>query len=137
METTAPDESIRGQIRRAYDRYAGALARHDAAALAAAYDEDAVILSPGAEPVAGAGAIRAYCEGICALPYDFQLSGFTVEHLLVTGEYVIEISRFVSTSSPLDDPAAKAMTAAKNLVVWRNRGGRWLIARDMYSDIRT
>lgn len=136
METTALDEAVRREIAAAYGEYAAALARHDAAALAGMYDDDAVILAPGAMPVVGAAAIRAYCEGICALPYEFEVSGFTIEHLLVAGDYAIEISRFTSTNAPLDDPAHRVVTLSKNLVVWRRRAGRWIIARDMYSDIR-
>ncbi len=133
----ALDESLRRQIGETYNEYAAALARHDAAALAAFYDDDAVILAPGAKPVTGASAIRAYCEGICALPYDFELGGFSVEHVLTAGDYVIETSCFTSASAPLADPAARLVTFAKSLVVWRSSADRWLIAREMFSDIRT
>jgi uncharacterized protein (TIGR02246 family) len=137
MEIIACRHSARAQVAAAYREYAAALARHDAAALAAHYDDDAVILAPGAKPIAGAAAVRAYCEGICALPYDFDVRGFTIEHVLVAGDYVIEVSCFTSTSCPMRDPDARAATILKALMVWRNRGGRWLIVRDMYSDIRT
>jgi uncharacterized protein (TIGR02246 family) len=136
METAHHEELVRRQISAAYEQYAAALAGHDAAALAGLYDQDAVILPPGSLPVAGAAAIRAYCEGICALPYDFRVSGFTIEHAIVAGEYVIEVSRFISVSVPRDDSASRSVMQLKNLVVWRKRAGRWLIARDMYSDIR-
>lgn len=131
------EEALRDQIRAAYAEYAAALASHNADALAAMYDEDAVILAPGAPPIAGMGAIRAYCEGICALPYDFELSGFSIEHVLKAGEYVVEISRFTSANAPCGDSDGRVETKTKNLVVWRNRGGRWVIVRDMYSDVRT
>jgi uncharacterized protein (TIGR02246 family) len=137
MDIITPDETARAQIAKAYQEYARALARHDAAALAALYDADAVILAPGAQPVSGTEAIRAYCEGICALPYDFDMSGFTIEHVLAVGDCFIETSRFTTANAPLDDGDARAVKQSKNLVVWRNRGGRWLIAREMYSDIRT
>lgn len=136
MDITTPDEAVRGQIAAAYREYAVALARHDAGALASLYDDDAVIMAPGAQPVSGTGAIKAYCEGLCALPYDFELSGFTIEHALVVGEYVIETSRFTTANAPLNECDERAFKQSKNLVVWRNRGGRWLIAREMYSDIR-
>jgi uncharacterized protein (TIGR02246 family) len=137
MEITALQESVRTQLAARYREFAAALARHDAAALAAHYDEDAVILAPGAKPVAGSAAIRAYCEGICALPYDFDVHGFTIEYLLLTGDYAIEISCFTSCNSPLDEPSSRCVTRTKALTMWRNRDGRWLIVRDMYSDIRT
>lgn len=137
MDVTTPDEATRRQIAAAYEKYAVALARHDAAALAALYDTDAVILAPGAQPVSGAAAIRAYCEGLCAIPYDFDMSGFTIEHVIVVGDCLIETSRFLSANAPLDDADARVVKRSKNLVVWRNRGGEWLIAREMYSDIRT
>ena len=133
----AADELLRDQIRSAYREYAAALARHDAGSLAAMYDDDAVILAPGAPPIAGRDAIRAYCEGICALPYQLALSGFTIENLLRAGDCVIEVSRFTSASTCYSDSDVPVVKKSKNLVVWRNRGGRWLIARDMYSDVRT
>lgn len=137
MNVATSEEDARRQIATAYKAYADALARHDAAALAALYDEDAVILAPGARPVSGKGAIRAYCEGLCALPYDFDMSGFTIEHVLIVGDCLIETSRFITANAPLGDSDARAAKQSKNLIVWRNRGGRWLIAREMYSDIRT
>lgn len=136
MEITVPNASVREEIEEAYARYADALARHDSAALASFYDEDAVLLAPGAAPVAGAEAIRAYCDGLCALPYNFELSGFSIEHLLLAGEYIIECSRFLSSSWPPGEPQFAVSTPTKNLVVWRRRGATWLIVRDMYSDVK-
>lgn len=128
--------ALRAEIAAAYGEYAMALAQHDAVALAALYEHDAVILIPGAKPVCGHDAIRAYCQGLCALPYDFERTGFTIEHMLTAGDYVIEISSFTSSHAPVGDPQNRATTYAKTLMVWRNARGRWRIAREMYSDVR-
>lgn len=129
METASQVQLMRRRIGAAYAQYAQALGRHDASALAALYDEDAVILTPGSSPVVGMAAIRAYCEGLCAVPYDFKISGFTIEHMIVSGEYVIEISCFTNASAPRDDSESHIVTRSKNLMVWRNRLGKWLIVR--------
>jgi len=135
--TLAPDniDGIRAELRDAYASFARALAGRDAGALAAHYDDDAVILAPGGVPVAGTRAIRAYWEGLCAMPYRFEVNGFTIEHVLAEGPYAVEISRFAGAAHDLDRGGSYTYRA-KNLVVWRKREGRWLMVRDMYNEIR-
>lgn len=134
--TSAPEiDTIRAELRDAYAAFARALAERDAGSLAAHYDDDAVILAPGGVPVAGAAAVQAYWEGLCAMPYRFEVAGFTVEHILAEGPYVVEISRFRGTAHDLERGGSYTYDA-KNLVVWRKRAGRWLIVRDMYNDMR-
>lgn len=135
MEATAPDLAVRTAIAHRYKSYAQALEARDAAALAAHYSEDAVVLVPGADLIAGAEAVRAYCEGLCAVPYRFHLTGFTLEHLLVNGVYAIEVSRYAAASAPLERGSA-SVNFTKSLLVWRKTGEHWLIAREMYSDVR-
>lgn len=128
-------DGIRAELREAYASYARALAGRDARALAAHYDDDAVILAPGGVPIAGAQAVRAYCEGVCAMPYRFEVDGFTIEHVLAEGPFVVEISRFAGAAHDLERGGSYSYRA-KNLVVWRKRDDRWLILRDMYNEIR-
>lgn len=132
---TASLELVRAELAHTYGSYAAALEARDAAALAAHYSEDAVILVPGCELIDGHAAVRAYCEGLCALPYRFKLSGFSLEHLLLDGDYAIEISRYAAVSTPLERGLERAANA-KALLVWRRSPDRWLIVREMFSDVR-
>lgn len=133
--TAAETETIREQILERYASFARALAEGDAAGVAAHYSADAVILAPGGVPVVGGEAIAAYWEGLCAMPYHFEVAGFSVEHLLIAGPYVIEVSCFSGKTH--DSDRGSFEYRAKNLVVWQHDGSRWLIVRDAYNDIRS
>ena len=122
-------------IATAYQTFAQAFRDRDPVALAAHYDDDAVILAPGERAVSGKAAVRKYCEQVCALPYRFDVRGFTIEHVLLAGDYAIESSEFGGVANSLGDGTASEYRA-KNLVVWRNAGGSWKIVRDMWNDLK-
>jgi uncharacterized protein (TIGR02246 family) len=132
---TAPTEIVRAELAQTYASYAGALEAREASALAAHYSDDAVILVPGSDLIAGSEAVRAYCEGLCALPYRFRLSGFSLEHLLLDGDYAIEVSRYSTISTTLER-GLERVARSKALLVWRRMQGRWAIVREMYSEVR-
>lgn len=135
METSARELAVRTDIAQMYRSYAQALEARDAPTLAAHYSDDAVVLVPGVDLIAGAQAVRAYCEGLCSLPYRFRLNGFTLEHLLVDGVYAIEVSRYAAVTTPLQREGG-TVRQTKSLLVWRKAGEKWLIVREMYSDVR-
>jgi len=128
-------ELVRRELRETYANYARALAERDAAALAKHYASDAVLLPPGGKPIGGADRVRTYCVGLCALPYTFEIAGFTLEEVLLAPPYAIEFSRFSGKAHDLQRGGTQ-IYFAKALVVWRYDGDRWLIVRDMYNDLR-
>jgi steroid delta-isomerase-like uncharacterized protein len=79
-----------------FARRRDALARHDAAALAATHAEDGVIESPWAGKVSGREAIeQTYQQWFAAFP-DFA---FQDEELLIDGHRVAEIATVVGTDT--------------------------------------
>jgi len=137
MELTAQSEleAVKDELRLEHARYATALSERNASALAAHYASDAVLLPPGGQPISGPGSIRTHCAGICALPYRFEIGGFTLEAVLLAPPYAIEVSRFTGKAHDIERGGTQTYFA-KHLVVWRKNGERWLIVRDMYNDIR-
>lgn len=99
------------------------------AELAAAYTEDAIMLPPGSPPVAGREGIAAAFDGLAAA--GIRAIGLETRELELHGDTAIEvglIKLFGDGDALLDE--------ASFIVVWKRRGDRWLLHRDIWSSDR-
>ena len=101
------------------------------------YTEDAELLAPNSPPVRGRAAI-AEALGEMARTGSFTLT-LTAEEVVANGPHAVESGRYTMAFTPGPD-APSGITAAadtgKFLVHWRNEGGQWLMAHDMWSSNR-
>jgi ketosteroid isomerase-like protein len=107
-----------------------AYARRDADALASFYDENAVLLPPGAPPVKGRAAIRAYFANDVAEAAKAGISfvlgpdpqgGISGYFGWASGTYVAK------------DKTGKVVETGKYLSVSQKKGGKWLYVRDTWN----
>ena len=127
MDTAA----VRATLRRTSDSIGAAFRRGDAAAVAAAYTEDAVLLMPGAEPLRGRAQIQAALTGILDGMRVVEAAQEPVE-VRVWGDEAYEWgnSRYVFASP--GQPQVR--DAGKYLVIWRRQpDGAWRVHRDASS----
>ncbi len=100
-----------------------AVAEGRAEAAAALYSEDAYVLAPGGELLDGRDAIagffrRTRADGVARLVLNS-------EHLDTIGDQAAEVGRY-----SLLGETGQELDAGRYLVVWKRRGGRWLLYRD-------
>jgi ketosteroid isomerase-like protein len=107
-----------------------AYASRDADALASLYDEDAILLPPGAPAAKGRAAIRAFFaadvaaaekEGISFVLGPNPQGGTSGDFGWASGTYVAK------------DKSGKVVERGKYLSVSRKKDGKWLYVRDMWN----
>lgn len=103
-----------------------AFERADAAAMADVYTEDAEVLPPNMEMIAGKPAIQAFWQGAL----DMGLKGAQMEtvELEADGDMAHEIGKYVLT---LDN--GHVADKGKYLVIWKREHNQWKWHRDMYN----
>jgi ketosteroid isomerase-like protein len=101
-------------IQRLNDKFAQAFNAGDAAAVAALYTDDAVILPPGAEMMKGKNAIRAFWKGAAE-----QLGDGAVREI---GTFTFR----TKGAQPQD-------ITGKYVVVWEKVGSDWRLATDIWN----
>jgi uncharacterized protein (TIGR02246 family) len=114
-------------IQRLNDKWAAALNKGDAAAVAAMYAENAYVLPPGSEIVKGRSAIEAYWRQTAQQADDAKL--VTVDVLPLGPRAAREIGT-VTLETKAQPPQ---QLIGKYAVLWREIGGRWLLATDIWN----
>jgi len=108
------------------DAFAASIAARDAAATAAFYTEDAVLLPPDQEPVTGRAAIQEFFARTNGSgSADIMLA--TVE-TSIAGEQAWRQGSFRVGGTATDAPFA-----GKFIEVWKKVDGAWLIHRDIWN----
>jgi uncharacterized protein (TIGR02246 family) len=109
------------------DQFAKAFNAGDAAAVAALYTEDAVILPPGAELMKGRSAIQAFWKSAAEQLGDGKLT--TVDVKSLGGNAVREIGTFMFRTKG----AQPQEVTGKYVVVWEKVGSDWKLATDIWN----
>ncbi|WP_246776905.1 DUF4440 domain-containing protein [Microvirga sp. VF16] len=99
----------------------------DAAAVAALYTEDAVILPPGGEMMKGRRAIQVFWKGAAEQLGDGKLT--TVDVKPLGSEAVREIGTFTFRTKG----AQPQEITGKYVVVWEKVGSDWKLATDIWN----
>ena len=132
---SAPPEVDPAEVRAAIDegdaKFEEAVQNQDAAALAALYTADAVLLPPGGEIVRGrTGAEElwgAVMSGMGLKAVDLQ----TVE-LDVSGDTAFQVGEAILTLEP--EGGEPATQVIKYLIVWKKEDGTWKLHWDIWND---
>lgn len=114
-------------IQRLSDKFAQAFNAGDAAALAAMYSEDAVILPPGAEMMKGRSAIQAFWKGATEQLGDGKLTTVDVKPL---GS---EAAREIGTFSFRTKGSQPQEVTGKYVVIWEKVGYDWKLTTDIWN----
>jgi uncharacterized protein (TIGR02246 family) len=121
----ASDGGAKAGIEAGNKKFVDAVAKGDAAAIAALYTPDAEILPPGAPMAKGRAAIQTEFAGLVKAVKKITLK--TVE-VFPMGNYALEVSTWTLEDASGKGPSGKAM------VLWKKNGGAWQMYRDMWSD---
>jgi uncharacterized protein (TIGR02246 family) len=125
---TAGHAQDKGDIQKLENQLAAALTAGDAAAAAAIYAEDALLMPPDAAPVKGRAGIEQFWKGMAEAAGNVRLT--TVEARPLGSEAVAEVGTWAAT---LKGDKPKEL-AGKYLILWRKAGADWRIAVDIWND---
>jgi uncharacterized protein (TIGR02246 family) len=109
------------------DKFAQAFNAGDAAAVAALYTEEAVILPPGGEMMKGRTAIQAFWKGATEQLGNGKLTTVDVKPL---GN---EAAREIGTFTFQTKGAQSQEITGKYVVVWEKVGSDWKLATDIWN----
>ena len=99
----------------------------DAAALAAMYAADAVVMAPGAPGMMGQEAIQAGFQVALDMAEGSQMT-ITPEEIMSHGDMAVEVGKWVEAGA---DGSHK--DHGKYIAVWKNVDGQWMIVRDIWN----
>ncbi len=119
---TAPAGDL-ATFRKLADDFDAAAGARNLEQVMAFYAEDAVFMPPNVPTMTGRTAIRQFWTGLMAAPsVDLNL---TAEDVQTCDDMAVERGRYEVTT-PFKD-------SGKYLIMWRHRGGRWLIVNDIFN----
>ena len=107
-------------------QFSAAVEKKDAAAIAALYTEDAMVLPQNFAMVKGRTEIKGLFEGFLAS--GIKGISFTTIEVESFGETAIEVGEFVLTGA--DGTVADR---GKSVVVWKRVKGEWKLHRDIFN----
>ena len=117
----------KGTIEKLNDQFVAAFNRGDAAAVAAMYTNDAVVLPPGAEMQTGRGDIETFWKKSAEQLGDLKLTTIDVRPL--GSDAAREIGNFsLKTKGQPPQPIE-----GKYVVVWQKVGSDWKLAADIWN----
>ncbi len=99
----------------------------DAAAIAAMYAADAVVMAPGAPSMMGQEAIQAGLQVSLDMAEGSQMT-ITPEEIMSHGDIAVEVGKWVEAGA---DGSHK--DHGKYIAVWQNVDGQWMIVRDIWN----
>lgn len=126
VDTAADEQAIRGQVA----RWLELVRAKDAAGIAQMYTEDGAVMPPNAPIGRGRAAIQQTWASMMRTP-GFELT-FTPEQIIVSASRDMALDRgtYRLTIGPSGTPQRDT---GKYVVVWRNVGGSWRAAADIFN----
>lgn len=107
-------------------RISAAVAKGDAASIAAMYAADGQLMPAGSAPIRGRDAIQQYWQA--GLDAGIGGLGLKTVEVFGTGETATEVGEY-----EVRDKAGAVLDHGKYIVIWKDANGSWQLARDMYS----
>ncbi len=102
-----------------------AIRRKDAAAAAACYSADGMVLAPQSEPVVGRKAIETFWNGF--IKAGVTEVNLTTTEVIEAGNIASEVGRYLVMAS------RKELDHGKYVVVWKIESGEWKLHRDIWN----
>jgi uncharacterized protein (TIGR02246 family) len=124
-EAQAGPPALRAEITKLSQAWQAAYNAADAAALTAFYSLDATVLPPGAEPVTGAAAIKAFFAADVA---SGATNTLTTTDVVGSGDVAVETGKWVAQAKD-----GKHLDHGSYVTVYRKVSGGWKIYRDTWN----
>ena len=123
----AQAEDVKAEIAAASQGWQAGWNAGDAAAIAAVYTEDAVVMPPGSPAVEGRAAIQAYWQaGLDAA--GGATSTLETKEVHAHGDMAVEIGEYMNTNAD-----GEHLDHGKYLAVWMKTDAGWKIVRDIFN----
>jgi uncharacterized protein (TIGR02246 family) len=106
--------------------WAAAIAAGNAAAVAALYTDDALVMPPNGEAVTGRPAIEKAFQGMIAS--GVKQATLTAKEVEAHGDTATEVGAY-----SIKDAAGKEIDRGKYIVVWKRVQGQWKLHRDIWN----
>jgi uncharacterized protein (TIGR02246 family) len=123
-------EDVRAAVEAANKAFSAALAKGDAAAIAALYTSTAQALPPGGEAAKGRAEIQKAFEGLLASGAT-NLT-LTTQEVEAHGETAHEVGTWT-----LKGKDGAAVDNGKYVVIWKKEAGQWRLHRDIWNSSAT
>jgi uncharacterized protein (TIGR02246 family) len=124
----AQDQSgAEAAIRKGSKAWEAAWNAGDAAALAALYVDDAVVMAPGSEPAKGKAAITKHFTAAIEAGAGAK-TAITTEQVMATGDWAVEIGGFVNTAAD-----GSHADHGRFMATWKQVDGKWMLYRDIWN----
>jgi ketosteroid isomerase-like protein len=120
------DDSVREAIESANRSFAAALARGDAAALAAFYTSGAQVFPPNSDVVSGVSAIAALWQGV--IDSGVKAMTLATSEVEARGDTSYEVGRYAMKAGD-----GRQVDTGKYVVVWKHEKGAWKLHRDIWN----
>ena len=117
-------------IRKTNERWLALIRDHDAAAVAKLYTSDGAMMAPGAPIALGQVPLEKAWGGLMRTP-GFGLT-FKADQIVVASGGDMALDRGTYLLS-LAGPHGPTKDIGKYVVVWRNIGGQWKVAADIFN----
>ena len=130
----SPSTQARKAIEEISAQWMAALAKGDAAALAAFYAEDALLMPPNAPTVKGRPAIQEAFAGM--IQSGVKGAELKTDEVQVHGDVAVETGTFSVNFQPPGKDVIKGADEGKFLVIWKKSGGKWRYYRDIWNSSR-
>ena len=125
LASAGSDAKTRAAIDAANKKFAEAVAKSDASALAALYAEDAWLLPPGSDIVKGREAIHKVWQGVLAGVKSVKMTTHAMD---IEDDLVVEVG-----TATLIGADGKELETVKYITVWKRVKKQWLIQRDIWN----
>lgn len=127
LPSAALGQDAEAAIHRGTEAWTAGWNAGDAAAIAALYAEDAVVMAPGAEPAEGPEAIEELMEGALEAAGGSQMNLKPVEVMKGDG-WAVEVGTFVEAAAD-----GSHRDHGRYIAVWKNVEGKWMLYRDIWN----
>jgi uncharacterized protein (TIGR02246 family) len=126
LTPSAYADGVKAAIEAANAQFSAAVARGDAAGLAALYSPHGQVMPAGSDPIRGTEAIQKFFQGAM----DSGIAAISLKTIDVFGHgpTATEVGEY-----EMRDKAGKVLDHGKYIVVWRQVDGQWKLHRDMFS----
>ena len=122
-------QDVSGEIQAADEQFAAAFTAGDAAAVAAFYTDDGMLLPPNGDFVSGKAAIESFWRSV--MDMGIASAKLTVEEAEGFGDTAWEVGRYT-----LFTAAGDTIDEGKYIVVWKRTEAGWRLHRDIWNSSR-
>ena len=122
-------EDARAAVEAANKKLSEAVSKHDGAAVAALYADDAIVFPAGDPTAKGHAAVAKLWEGTAKFLQTLELK---TDEVTTHGDVAVESGTYSLTAGE----GGKIADEGKYVVVWKKAKGNWLLWRDIWNSNR-